>query len=78
MIWQLSVANGGACYGITLASSGLHSSIRKDRAIKRKRTAIGSYSKGQFYKDTAHLEIGMPYLAFVYTNAVLVRKIDNS
>ena len=39
---------------------------------------IGSYSKGQFYKDTAHLEIGMPYLAFVYTNAVLVRKIDNS
>ena len=45
---------------------------------KKRIQAIMSYSKGQFYKDTAHLEIGMPYLAFVYTNAVLVRKIDNS
>ena len=39
---------------------------------------IGVYPKGQFYKDTAHLEIGMPYLAFVNTNAVLVRKIDKT
>lgn len=46
--------------------------------MKKHIKAIGSYSKGQFYKDTAHLEIGVPYLAFVYTNAVLVKKIDNS
>ena len=27
-------------------------------------------------EDTAYLERGMPYFAFMYTNAVLVRKID--
>ena len=52
--------------------------FRRRRISLKKAHPIGSYSKGQFYKDTAHLEIGMPYLAFVYTNAVLVRKIDNS
>ena len=40
--------------------------------------SIELYPKGQFNKDTAYLEIGMPYLAFVYTNAVLVRKIDEA
>ena len=44
----------------------------------KKEASIGVNPKGLFYKDTAHLEIGMPYLAFVYTNAVLVRKIDKS
>ena len=36
------------------------------------------YPKGQFYKNTAYLERGMPYFAFVATNAVLVRKIDKA
>ena len=44
----------------------------------KEEAVMGVCPKGQFYKDTAHLEIGMPYLAFVYTNAVLVRKIDKT
>ena len=36
------------------------------------------YSKGQFSKNTVYLERGMPYFAFVSTNAVLVSKIDKS
>ena len=39
---------------------------------------MGVYPKGQFFKNTAYLERGMPYFAFVSTNAVLVRKIDKS
>ena len=34
------------------------------------------YSKGQFFKNTVYLKRGIPYFAFVTTNAVLVRKID--
>ena len=30
----------------------------------------------QFFKNRAYLERGMPYFAFVDTNAVLVRKIE--
>ena len=33
------------------------------------------HSKGQFF-NTVYLKRGMPYFAFVATNAVLVRKID--
>ena len=43
---------------------------------EKKPPDIGLYPKGQFSKNTVYLERGMPYLAFVYTNAVLVRKID--
>ena len=32
------------------------------------------YSKGQFFSNTVYLERGMPYFAFVDTNAVLVKK----
>ena len=39
---------------------------------------IGLYPKGQFSKNTVYLERGMPYFAFVATNAVLVSKIDKS
>ena len=35
---------------------------------------MGVYPKGQFFKNTAYLERGMPYFAFVSTNAVLVKK----
>ena len=42
-------------------------------SIKRGR-ALGSYPKGQFYKNTVYLERGMPYFALVDTNAVLVKK----
>ena len=45
---------------------------------KRKQQALGSYPKGQFCKNTVYLERGMPYFAFVDTNAVLVRKIDRN
>ena len=40
--------------------------------------SLERHSKGQFYKNTAYLERGMPYFAFVSTNAVLVSKIDKS
>ena len=40
--------------------------------------SLGSYPKGQFCKNTVYLERGMPYFAFVDTNAVLVRKIDKA
>ena len=36
------------------------------------------HSKGQFFKNTVYLKRGMPYFAFVGTNAVLVRKIDKA
>ncbi len=39
---------------------------------------IGLYTKGQFFKNTVYLERGIPYFAFVSTNAVLVRKIDKT
>ena len=42
------------------------------------RYALERYSKGQFCKNTVYLERGMPYFAFVDTNAVLVKKIDKS
>ena len=42
----------------------------------KKGTDLVSYPKGQFCKNTVYLERGMPYFAFVSTNAVLVRKID--
>ena len=40
--------------------------------------SIGLYPKGQFSKNTVYLERGMPYFAFVDTNAVLVKKMDES
>ena len=36
------------------------------------------YPNGQFCKNTVYLERGMPYSAFMYTNAVLVRNFDKS
>ena len=46
--------------------------------IKKLGLSLERHSKGQFYKNTAYLERGMPYFAFVSTNAVLVSKIDKS
>ena len=46
------------------------------QCCKIKSVDIGLYPKGQFFKNTAYLERGMPYFAFVDTNAVLVRKND--
>ena len=43
---------------------------------KEKSKSLGSCPKGQFCKNTVYLERGMPYFAFVSTNAVLVKKID--
>ena len=37
---------------------------------------LGSYPKGQLYKNAVYLERDIPYFAFVSTNAVLVRKIS--
>ena len=48
------------------------------RPPQKKALALERHSKGQFYKNTAYLERGMPYFAFVSTNAVLVSKIDKS
>ena len=46
-------------------------------ASEKKHLPLQSYSKGQFCKNTAYLERGMPYFAFVSTNAVLAGgKID--
>ena len=45
-------------------------------STKKETTPLGAYPKGQFCKNTVYLERGMPYFAFVDTNAVLVRKID--
>ena len=44
----------------------------------KKRDTIGASPKGQFSKNTVYLERGIPYFAFVGTNAVLVRKNDKS
>ena len=44
--------------------------------IEKSTSALEYRSKGQFCKNTVYLERGMPYFAFVDTNAVLVRKID--
>ena len=44
------------------------------KAQNKKSFGLGSYPKGQFCKNTVYLERGMPYFAFVDTNAVLVRK----
>ena len=44
----------------------------------KKPRSLELYSKGQFSKNTVYLERGMPYFAFVSTNAVLVSKIDKS
>ena len=38
---------------------------------------IGLYPKGQFLKNTAYLERGMPYFAFLNSNAEFVKKIDS-
>ena len=37
---------------------------------------MARHAKGQFCKNTVYLKRGMPYFAFVDTNAVLVSKID--
>ena len=44
--------------------------------VTKKTDGLEVNPKGQFSKNTAYRERGMPYFAFVYTNAVLVRKID--
>ena len=44
----------------------------------KKSKPIGASPKGQFSKNTVYLERGIPYFAFVGTNAVLVRKNDKS
>ena len=41
----------------------------------KKPEALERHSKGHFFKNTVHLERGVPYFAFVSTKAVLVRKI---
>ena len=46
--------------------------------LKEKRQSLGSYPKGQFYKNTVYFARDIPYFAFVDTNAVLVRKIDKT
>ena len=43
---------------------------------KKYTVPIGVCPKGQFSKNAAYLERGMPCFAFVHTNAVLVSKID--
>ena len=45
---------------------------------KKKSSPIGASPKGQFSKNTVYLERGIPYFAFVGTNAVPVRKNDKS
>ncbi len=40
----------------------------------KRRATLERHTKGQFYKNTVYLKRGMPYFAFVSTNAVLVRK----
>ena len=47
------------------------------RQSNEKVAPLELFSKGQFFKNTAYLERGMPYFAFVSANAVLVKKIDN-
>ena len=56
----------------------LGGTYREETALYRKKRALGSCPKGQFCRNTVYLERGMPYFAFVDTNAVLVRKIDKS
>ena len=41
---------------------------------QKRAESIELYSKGQFFSNTVYLERGMPYFAFVDTNAVLVKK----
>ena len=43
---------------------------------QKKRQVSERHSKGHFFKNTVHLERVVPYFAFVYTKAVLVRKIS--
>ena len=47
-----------------------------DTTYKKGQRQLERHSKGQFCKNTVYLERGMPYFAFVSTNAVLVSKID--
>ena len=39
---------------------------------------VNTFHKNKHKKNTVYLERGMPYFAFVDTNAVLVSKIDES
>ena len=55
--------------------------LRSNHAVSfrtqiKKSKPLASGAKGQFCKNTVYLERGMPCFAFVNTNAVLVRKID--
>ena len=50
---------------------------RTTREPTKKPEAIGASPKGQFSKNTVYLERGIPYFAFVGTNAVLVRKMTS-
>ena len=50
----------------------------EDLQTEKIQAAIECYSKGRFFSNTVYLERGMPYFAFVDTNAVLVRKIDKA
>ena len=58
--------------GLSRRSPPMHNLRRGEKTG----AAIGLYPKGQFSKNTVYLERGMPYFAFVATNAVIVRKID--
>ena len=60
----------------TLSPREVYFVLPRARAAIKKRDQIERCSKGQFFRNTAYLERGMPYFAFVDTNAVLVRKID--
>ena len=52
--------------------------VQVPSSAPKKQNGLGLYPKGQFCKNTVYLERGMPYFAFVDTNAVLVRKIDKA
>ena len=45
---------------------------------QKKDGELEQFSKEQFCKNTVYLERGMPYFAFMDTNAVFVKKIDKS
>ena len=51
-------------------------SHRIGQITAEKTPPLERHSKGQFCVNTVYFERGMPYFAFVSTNAVLVRKID--
>ena len=46
--------------------------------LQKKDEELELHSKGQVFKNTVYLERGVPYFAFVSTNAVLVREIAKS